>query len=64
MLDTYTYSFEIQSGRSTRDPVDLGLEPGWVEEKIEKEKIWCDPFDLKVNLVAWLTPLTFIFFFY
>jgi hypothetical protein len=27
----------------TRDPADPGLEPGQVEEKIGKEKTWCDP---------------------
>jgi len=66
MLDTYTHSFETRSGRSTQDRADLGLEPGWVEEKIEEEKIWCDLFDLKVNLVARLTrlqPVNFCVFF-
>ena len=31
---------------STRDPADPGLEPDWVEEKIDKEKTRCDPVDL------------------
>ena len=34
-----------QPSRLTWDPADPGLEPGWVEEKIGKEKTRCDPVD-------------------
>jgi hypothetical protein len=37
------HSFETQPGGSIWDLVDPGLEPGRVEEKIEKEKTQCDP---------------------
>jgi hypothetical protein len=37
------HSFETQPGGSIWDPVDPGLEPGRIEEKIEKGKTRCDP---------------------
>jgi hypothetical protein len=37
------HSFETQPDRSTWNPVNLGLEPGRVEEKIGEEKIQRDP---------------------
>jgi hypothetical protein len=41
-----------------RDSTDPGLEPGWVEEKIRKEKTRYDPARPGYNL------LIFIFFYY
>jgi hypothetical protein len=41
-----------------RDPTDPGLEPGWVEEKIRKEKTRYDPARPDYN------SLIFIFFYY
>jgi hypothetical protein len=37
------HNFETRPSESTRDPADLGLEPGRVKEKIGKGKIRCDP---------------------
>jgi len=37
------YSSETRPGKLTRNPADPGLESGRVEEKIGKEKTWCDP---------------------
>jgi hypothetical protein len=48
-----------QPSGSTWDPTDLGLEPGWVEEKIRKEKTRCDPVD---PARPGGNPLTFVFF--
>jgi hypothetical protein len=39
--------------------LDLGLKPGWIEEKIKKVMIWCDPAD---PVKPGCNPLIFIFF--
>jgi hypothetical protein len=54
--DTFYHSFETDPARR----VDPGLEPGWVEEKIEKEKTRCDLVD---PVRPSCNPLTFVFFF-
>jgi hypothetical protein len=41
--------------------VDPGLEPGWVEEKIGKEKTRCDL--AKPGQKFGCNPLTFVFFY-
>jgi hypothetical protein len=43
--------------------IDSGLEPGWVKEKIGKEKIRCDLANLaKPGQKCGCNPLTFVFF--
>ena len=43
-------SFKTRPGGLIWDPANPGLEPGWVEEKTGKEKIWCDLADPATRL--------------
>ena len=56
-----THNFETRPSESTRDPADLGLEPGRVKEKIGKEKIWCDPATRLTRSKTRLQPADFFF---
>jgi hypothetical protein len=61
--DHWFHIFETRPGGSTRDLANLGLEPGWVDEKIGKIMTRCDPADP----AGWpgkirLQPVDFCFF--
>jgi hypothetical protein len=64
----FYYSFETWPGRSTRDPADLGLEPGWVKKKAVKNPTdptgWLnDPVDLtRFGQKLGYNPFTIFFF--
>jgi len=51
-----THNFETRPSESTRDPADLGLEPGRV-----KEKIRCDPATRLTRSKTRLQPAGFFF---
>jgi hypothetical protein len=58
--ETEKHSFETRPDESIRDPANPGLEPGWVEEKIEKEKTRYDPVDpARPGQKSGCNPLTF-----
>jgi len=69
--DPQNHSFETRSGRSIRNPVDSGPEPGRVDKKTGEGKTRCDPADLpgqpgdpaKPGQDPVTNLLTFVFFF-
>jgi hypothetical protein len=46
----------------TQDPANSGLEPGRVNEKIEKVMTWCDPADPVTQQNPVKNPTFFCFF--
>jgi len=59
-MNNFTYysslrNIVLKPGSAWR--VDPGLESGWVEEKIGKEKTQCDPVDRRVDPVTRQEPV-------
>jgi len=57
------FSIVLKPGPAWR--VDPGLEPGWIEEKIEEGKTRCDSVDsTRPSQKPGCNPLTFVFIFF